>query len=177
MQIFHVATADDWAKAKRTGRYTTSTRGRSLQQEGYIHAARREQVRGVLQRHYEGVTEPLVILQIDPARLGVEVREEAPDPAQPRATFPHVYGPIPTDAVTNVIALKAGNRLPGGLEVWVGESLRRMAWAVFAMCMAFGGARLGAARMDHYGELVGALGGLALGALLAWLVVRRRGRS
>ena len=40
MRIFHIATAADWAEAQRTGSYTTSTRGRSLEQEGFVHASR-----------------------------------------------------------------------------------------------------------------------------------------
>lgn len=173
MQIFHIATAANWNQAKRTGNYTTSTRGRSLAEEGFIHAARRDQVRGVLDRYYADISEPLVILQIETDRLDAEVREEAPDPAQPRVKFPHVYGPIPVTAVSNVVALKRDNRLPGGLELWMGEAMKRIAWAVFAMCMAFGGARLGEARLADHGALIGAVGGLLLGALLAWLVVRR----
>ena len=39
----------------------------------------------------------LVLLAIDPARVGAEVRYErldgAPEP------FPHIYGPLPVDAV------------------------------------------------------------------------------
>ena len=37
MQIFHIASASDWTAAQRSGTYTTSTRGRTLEQEGFIH--------------------------------------------------------------------------------------------------------------------------------------------
>ena len=43
MRIFHIATAADWAPHSAR-HYTTSTRGRTLEQEGFIHASRREQV-------------------------------------------------------------------------------------------------------------------------------------
>ena len=46
MQVFHIATLPDWQAARRSGSYTTSTYGRSLTDEGFIHGARREQVRG-----------------------------------------------------------------------------------------------------------------------------------
>ena len=35
--IYHIATAADWAQAQRDGQYATSTRGRTLAEEGFIH--------------------------------------------------------------------------------------------------------------------------------------------
>ena len=64
--IFHVATAADWAAAQATGAYTTSTHGRTLAEEGFIHASRPEQVQPVLDRWYADVAEPLVLLVVDP---------------------------------------------------------------------------------------------------------------
>lgn len=60
-------------------------------------------------------TEPLVALTVDTARLGPEVRWEAPDPAPPAGTpegtlFPHVYGPIDRSAVTAVRYLRRDPR-------------------------------------------------------------------
>ena len=170
MEIFHIATLADWSKATKTGRYSTSTLGRTLKQEGFIHASRRGQVQGVLRSYYGAVSEPLIILKINPELLGCEVKEEVVG----KETYPHIYGPIPVAAVTQVTALKAGNRVPGVLELWLGDAFKRMGWAVFAMFMALGGARLGAARIPEWGAAIGAIGGLALGALLAWLVVRRK---
>ena len=60
MQIFHVATEADWARAQVTGRYTTSTFGVTLEQEGFIHASRADQWEAVRERFYGDVTEPLV---------------------------------------------------------------------------------------------------------------------
>ena len=65
MRIYHVATLADWQQAQRTGSYTTSTRGRTLRQEGFIHAAYHDQVPGVRDRYYGDATEPLVVLEID----------------------------------------------------------------------------------------------------------------
>jgi len=36
--IYHIATAADWARARRDGAYTTSTRGRTLREEGFLEA-------------------------------------------------------------------------------------------------------------------------------------------
>jgi uncharacterized protein (DUF952 family) len=44
VRIFHVATAADWQQARADGSYRTSTYGRSLARERFIHACRREQL-------------------------------------------------------------------------------------------------------------------------------------
>ena len=68
MRIFHVATLSDWEQARTSGTYTTSTYGASLADVGYLHAARRDQVSGVLDRFYAGVGEPVVVLEIETDR-------------------------------------------------------------------------------------------------------------
>ena len=104
MRIFHIATAEDWAEAQRTGAYTTSTRGVTLEQEGYLHASREDQWEAVRQRYYSDVTEPLVLLEIDTDRLDVPVVEEPPAPGV-EETFPHIYGPLKPEAVVAVTPL------------------------------------------------------------------------
>jgi Protein of unknown function (DUF952) len=42
--IYHIAAAADWERAVRDGQYTMSTRGLTLAEQGYIHAATAEQV-------------------------------------------------------------------------------------------------------------------------------------
>ncbi len=95
MQIFHIATAADWEAAQASGAYTTSTLGRTLDEESFIHASRREQVKPTFTRFYRGVREPLVLLTIDTDRLDVPWRE---DPVGDD-TFPHLYGALSPSAV------------------------------------------------------------------------------
>lgn len=95
MRIYHVATLADWKAAEETGTYTTSTYGRSLAEEGFIHAARHDQVPVVRDCYYADVTEPLLVLEIETDRLDAEVRDEQVGDE----VYPHVYGPIPTSAV------------------------------------------------------------------------------
>jgi uncharacterized protein (DUF952 family) len=95
--IFHIATASDWAHAQESGSYTTSTLGRSLEDEGFIHASHAHQWEGVREAFYAGVPEPLVLLEIDTDRLTSPVIEED--------TFPHIYGPLNPDAVVTVTPL------------------------------------------------------------------------
>ncbi|MEP9361491.1 DUF952 domain-containing protein [Nocardioides sp. CN2-186] len=104
MRIFHIATAADWAAAQQSGAYTTSTRGVTLEQEGYIHASRTDQWEGVRAAYYADVDEPLVLLEIDTDLLDVPVVEEVPAPGMTE-TFPHVYGAIAPTAVVGVTPL------------------------------------------------------------------------
>ena len=119
-RIFHIATAADWRQTLESGSYTTSTVGRTLEEEGFIHASRRDQVQGVFDRYYAGLGEHLVLLTIDPARLTeAEVRVEAVGDD----SYPHVYGPINRSAVVDVVPLDRR----GGAETLTSLWLRGMA--------------------------------------------------
>jgi uncharacterized protein (DUF952 family) len=94
--IYHIAAAADWDRARRDGRYTMSTRGRTLAEEGFIHASTAAQVAPVANAFYQGVPD-LLLLVIDSERVGPELRHElVPGQAEP---YPHIYGPLNLDAV------------------------------------------------------------------------------
>jgi uncharacterized protein (DUF952 family) len=97
-QIFHLALVSDWEAALVAGEYTISSLGVSLEQEGFIHASRADQWEGVKQRYYGGVTDPLVLLVIDPARLTSPLRVEPVGDDE----YPHIYGPLNLDAVVEI---------------------------------------------------------------------------
>lgn len=100
--ILHLTERSLWEAARARGRYTMSTRGKTLEQEGFIHCSRREQLARVAAFLYGGYDGPdeLVVLVVDPARLDVPLKYEAVEPGGEE--FPHVYGPIPADAVVAV---------------------------------------------------------------------------
>ncbi len=102
MRIFHIATASDWAAALESGAYTTSTRGVSLADEGFVHASREDQWEGVRERYYTDADEPLLLLAIETDLLDVPVVEEEVPGGE---TFPHVYGAITPTAVVHVTPL------------------------------------------------------------------------
>ena len=102
--IYHIAAAADWEQAQRDGQYTTSTRGLTLAEQGYIHASTAGQVALVANAFYRGVPD-LVLLVIDPERVGPEIRYE-PVPGQDQP-YPHIYGPLNTDAVVAVLPFPA----------------------------------------------------------------------
>ncbi|MFY7965061.1 MAG: DUF952 domain-containing protein [Chitinophagaceae bacterium] len=96
--IYHITTINEWEVAKRDGFYVAA----SLPIEGFIHCSKAEQVEGVLERYYKGVT-GLVKLVIDVSKLNHKlIYELAPSINQ---EFPHIYGSINIDAVVNVIIL------------------------------------------------------------------------
>jgi uncharacterized protein (DUF952 family) len=105
--VYHCSLVSDWQDAQRSGSYTISSRGRTLADEGFVHASYAEQVPGVLQRYYADLTEPLCLLTIDPDRVGAAVVAE--NLTGGAELFPHIYGPIPVQAVTAVAPLVRGD--------------------------------------------------------------------
>lgn len=99
--IYHIATASDWAAALDSGSYTTSTLGRTLAEEGFLHASRADQVRGVYDLFYRDCADDLILLTIDTDLLDCPWRE---DPVG-ADTFPHLYGPLSPDAVIEATPL------------------------------------------------------------------------
>jgi glutathione S-transferase len=104
MRIYHLATVSDWERAQQEGEYTTSTRGLTLEQEGFLHASRADQWEGVRERYYADADEPLVLLEIDTDLLDVPWVEERPAP-EVEETYPHIYGPLNPSAVVAVTPL------------------------------------------------------------------------
>ncbi|MGW9300258.1 DUF952 domain-containing protein [Streptomyces cyaneofuscatus] len=102
--LLHLAEAPLWEAARGTGTYEMSTRGRTLQAEGFIHLSLPHQLPGVARMLYgsEGGAggHDLVVLVVDPARLTAPVRYEAMKPGGEQ--FPHLYGPLPVEAVVEV---------------------------------------------------------------------------
>ncbi|MFC7910015.1 DUF952 domain-containing protein [Streptomyces nigra] len=100
--ILHLTERSLWEAARGRGAYEISTRGRTLQEEGFIHCSTRAQlpkVAAFLYGTYDG-PDDLVVLVVDPERLDVPLRYEAVEPGGEE--FPHVYGPLPVGAVVDV---------------------------------------------------------------------------
>lgn len=98
MSIYHLAEAQHWAAVPDGGVYAESTLGRTFEQEGFIHCSTLEQWPVVRRRFYAGVDRPLVLLEIDERRLPQPPVWEVGDPATGER-FPHLYQPLPADAV------------------------------------------------------------------------------
>ncbi len=100
--IYHIANAADWQQAQEAGEYRTSTRGRTLEQQGFIHASTAEQVAPVANTVYLG-DQGLLVLVIDEARVKPPIVSE-PVPGWD-TPFPHIYGPLNVDAVVKTLPL------------------------------------------------------------------------
>lgn len=106
--LVHLCSADAWAAAQACG----ALRPESLHSVGFVHLSTPEQVHLPANRLYRGCTD-LVLLQVDPAKVGAPVRWEPGVPSDPAAMlFPHLYGPLPIEAVIGVSDYRPG---PDGL--------------------------------------------------------------
>lgn len=200
--IFHIALASDWAAAQAAGAYTTSTRGRTLAEEGFIHCSRGDQwpqVRSAVYGDLDPASEPLLLLQIDTTRLDVPVIDEAPEPGA--ETFPHVYGPLPLDAVVKAIPLSGASApapavaAPGPApapavvpdeparptesfgRLYFREMAFNMALILLVMAVTTVGIGVGHLVHEENGPGVGALVGLVAGIAVAARLFRRRHRA
>ncbi|MGZ5365905.1 MAG: DUF952 domain-containing protein [Mycobacterium sp.] len=96
--LIHICGAEEWQSAQTDG----ELRPDSLASSGFVHLSTPEQVHLPANRLYAGRTD-LVLLRVDPARLSSPVRWEAGVPTDPDAMeFPHLYGPLPAEAVITV---------------------------------------------------------------------------
>ena len=94
--ILHIADRAQWLRGQAAGAY----RADSLATQGFIHASRPHQLLGVANALFRGQRD-LVLLYIDPHAVSAEIKDEAPPGSQ--EVFPHLYGPLNTDAVIKVV--------------------------------------------------------------------------
>jgi len=92
--ILHIAIKKDWEMAKENDEY----RGDTLDSEGFIHCSTPKQIDGVAQHLFKGKKD-LVLLEIDEKKVRPEIKYED---AGNGKLYPHIYGPLNTDAVINV---------------------------------------------------------------------------
>jgi uncharacterized protein (DUF952 family) len=94
--ILHITTRGAWEAARAAGRYEPP----SFAQEGFIHFSDPHQVSAVAKARYAGVDD-LVLLHVSTDHLTSPLRYEAAD----GDSFPHLYGALNLDAVTDVTPL------------------------------------------------------------------------
>jgi uncharacterized protein (DUF952 family) len=111
--FLHLTTRQAWDDALEVGLYSLSTKGKTLEQVGFIHGSFPDQVEEVAGYVFAGSDEELVLLHLDSERLeavGIEVRVEE---ANNGKKYPHIYGAIPCDLINKVSAayMNADGRL------------------------------------------------------------------
>jgi uncharacterized protein (DUF952 family) len=99
--IFHITTRKEWEAAKVNGMYAAP----SLENEGFIHCSKKEQVLSTADNHFRG-QQDLLLLCILPEKLQADIKYEYPSgkhSANDFGMFPHIYGPIHTQAVLKAV--------------------------------------------------------------------------
>ena len=107
-ELLHITDRACWEDAVRAGEYRMSTRGVTLEQEGFIHCSLRHQLRAVAELVYSDADD-LVVLVIDSEQVPANIRYEAAVAGGEH--YPHIYGALPVGAVTEVVSV---GRAEGG---------------------------------------------------------------
>lgn len=98
--LLHITTPQEWEAAQAHSYYEAP----SLQSEGFIHCSTFSQVMGVANQWFKG-QDNLLLLVIDPHQLEHTIKFE--DLYNHGDEFPHLYGPLNTNAVIDQIPLRA----------------------------------------------------------------------
>ncbi len=93
--IYHICSKHAWEIAKAAGIY----RGDTLATQGFIHFSFAEQVLATANRIFKGKRN-LLILCVDTQQLRAELKTES---SGIDGEFPHLYGALNLDAVTEVL--------------------------------------------------------------------------
>ncbi|MCZ4274554.1 DUF952 domain-containing protein [Rhodococcoides yunnanense] len=97
--LLHIISREYWLGARSVG----EIRPDSLADVGFVHLSTAGQVHLPANRLFFG-RKDMVLLLLDTERLDAPVRWEPGVPQDPDSMlFPHLYGPVPTAAVTDVV--------------------------------------------------------------------------
>lgn len=94
--ICHITDRDSWNEALKQGFYSPE----SVQKEGYIHCSFVSQVKYTKDNYFKEKY-GLIVLCIDEKKLENECRTEKGS-GNESDLFPHIYGVLNTDAVTDI---------------------------------------------------------------------------
>jgi uncharacterized protein (DUF952 family) len=90
--IYKICDRAAWREAERSRLYAGSDVDR---RDGFIHFSTAGQLAGTAAKHFAGQAR-LMLVAVDGARLGAALKWE---PSRGGESFPHLYGPLPLDAV------------------------------------------------------------------------------
>lgn len=99
--IYKISPATLWRAAEAAGVFTGAPIDIA---DGYIHFSTAEQAPETAAKHFAGQPD-LLLVAIDATKLGAALRYE---PSRGGALFPHLYAPLPLDAVIWVKPLPLG---------------------------------------------------------------------
>lgn len=104
MLIYKILLPGEWTAFQAAGRFDGSSFDHD---SGFVHCSSRAQVAGTAARVF-GVAPHLVVVALDASRFGDALRwEDAPG----GGPFPHVYAPLPAEAVAGVYHVAGAARV------------------------------------------------------------------
>ena len=109
--LYKIMPRQDWESAQEKGIYEGSAVDRK---DGFIHLSAAHQVRTTAQRHFSGDSD-VVLVSVRLEDLGQSLKWEA---SRGGDLFPHIYGPLPLSAVSEVVPLPLADgvhRFPQGV--------------------------------------------------------------
>ncbi len=92
--VYKLMPRAEWEAALAAGVYEGSADDR---RDGYIHFSAADQLAATARKHFSGVGD-LLLLKVDADALGTDLKWE---PARGGTLFPHLYGPLPINAVVS----------------------------------------------------------------------------
>ena len=95
--IYHITSLKEWEASKSRGKYAPQ----GFAKEQFIHCSYRHQLLAVAHRFYKEQN-GLVILVIESSKMNSSLVEENLEGGL--ELYPHLYGLLPTDAVSKVVA-------------------------------------------------------------------------
>ena len=101
-RIYHLTTRSVWDEAELTGTYSASTRGKTIDEVGFIHASQSDQLAEVANLLFLGTGQELLVLMMSREALieaGLPVILEDGGNGQ---FYPHIYAPLPCALVDEV---------------------------------------------------------------------------
>jgi uncharacterized protein (DUF952 family) len=99
--VYKIAPRSLWTAAEASGAFAGSPVDHA---DGFIHFSTADQARDTAARHFAGQAD-LLLVAVDPVALGDALRWE---PSRGGALFPHLYGPLPLEAVRWTAPLPLG---------------------------------------------------------------------
>jgi uncharacterized protein (DUF952 family) len=101
MLVYKICPETLWREAEGAGRFVGAPVDLA---DGFIHFSTAAQVRETAAKHFSG-QDGLLLVAVDRAALGPALKDE---PSRGGALFPHLYGPLPLEAVRWVRPLPLG---------------------------------------------------------------------
>jgi uncharacterized protein (DUF952 family) len=96
--LYKIMLRQDWETALTNGSYEGSEVDR---RDGFIHLSAAHQVRATAQKHFSGQSD-LLLVSVTEEALGQSLKWEV---ARGGELFPHIYGALPLNAVSEVMPL------------------------------------------------------------------------